>query len=391
MVSTFDLEEYESVTYTDSIRFDPKTKIMTEEDIDKILETEYNHLNGQAFFDYQKMAPISQSQIEKMKSFSVKIQPSPHSSEEQSSFDRSLTTIREKLADIFPSRHVSFATVLFPSRESAIYSIFEGFPWKNGFTLILNENFNVNLDEAMKFPTALNAQVIQSPNPSQKLNQKFLYCFTYEEDVFEQVETLRKTSDGTRFFLCDATKNGTFELPDLSSVPYDYTLLSLKHICGADVTACLMRLMSADKLVPAFYGGGAVSFSCARKGYHIHFKSHPKRFENGTPSMMPIFSGVTGIDLWQRMHKVCKLGERAQEIIKQLSTKMTPYFDVIPNGKYSVRLVKEDANAEELQCLFAERNVFLGVEGNSLIASVGIASTFADVDLLVEAANQIFA
>ena len=43
--------------------------------------------------------PMPQWQIERMKSISVKIQPSPHSSEEQSSFDRSLTTIREKLAD----------------------------------------------------------------------------------------------------------------------------------------------------------------------------------------------------------------------------------------------------------------------------------------------------
>ena len=361
------------------------------EEIEELISNEYKHLSGTAFFDYGRMAPISQSQIEKMKSVSVKIQPSPHSSEEQSSFDRSLTTIREKLADIFNSSQVSFAAVLFPSRESAIYSIFEGFPWKNGFTLILDKNFHVNLDEAMKFPTALNAQIIESPNPTQKLNQKFLYCFTYEDDILERIDKLRATSDGTRFFICDATKNGAFQLPDLNAVPYDYTLLSLKHICGADVTACLMRLTSADKLVPAFYGGGAVSFSCARKGYHINFKSHSKRFENGTPSMMPIFSGVVGIDLWQKMKKICNLNERAEAIIHALSEQLKQYFEVVPNGKYSIRLIKEDANAEELQSRFAEKNVFLGVEDNALVASVGIASKMSDVIIFVSAANEIFA
>ena len=360
------------------------------EEIEKLISNEYKHLSETAFFDYEKMAPISQSQIERMKSISVKIQPSPHSSEEQSSFDRSLTTIREKLADIFNSSQVSFAAVLFPSRESAIYSIFEGFPWKNGFTLILDSNFHVNLDEAMKFPTALNAQIIQSPNPNQKLNQKFLYCFTYEDDILERIDKLRATSDGTRFFICDATKNGTFQLPDLNAVPYDYTLLSLKHICGADVTACLMRLTSADKLVPAYYGGGAVSFSCARKGYHVHFKSHSKRFENGTPSMIPIFSGVVGIDLWQKMKKLCNLEERAQTIINALAEQSKNYFEVIPNGKFSIRLIKEDSNPEELQSLFAERNVFLGVDGNALIASVGIASKMSDVQIFANAAQEIF-
>lgn len=357
------------------------------EQLDSLIAEEFPYLNGKGYFDYDRAAPISHSQIEKIKAVAMKIQPSPHSSEEQSAFDRSLTSIRETLADIFHSSQVSFAVVLFQTREAAIDSIFEGFPWKNGFSLTVLPNFHVDISSAVKFPTIYNAAIHDT---IEKSIQKSLYCFEYDKETTETMINLRKSSSGTRYFLCDATKRGTFDLPDLSQIPFDFTLFSFKQICGADLTACLMRLESADMLVPLFYGGGAVSFSCIREFYHQNFKSHSKRFENGTPSMLPIFSAVTGLDLLQKMHKIGNLDERIKQIIENFKNVANSYFEISAENDYTVIMSREGWTSTELQSKFAENGVFFGIRDNSLVASFGMASRMQDVEVFHKTAQLLF-
>ena len=104
---------------------------------------------------------------------------------------------------------------------------------------------------------------------------------------------------------------------------------------------------------------------------------------------MPIFSAVSGIDVWQKMKNEKGFEERAQGIIKALGEAAANYFDVTPIDKYSIRLTKEGMDAKEMQSLFAEKKVYLSVDGESLVASVGIASKIADVEMFNEAAKAI--
>jgi len=344
-------------------------------DIDTYLSKEYPHLEAASFFDHKRFCPVSKSQIESVKTLGHKLHPSPHSSEEQSDYDRAIVLFREKMADMFGTNQVNYAVVIFPDCDTAINYIFESFPWKAGFNLSISNEFGIDVTPSLVFPKRFNVEV----SPIEKTHSKSLICVPYNEKSLEKIHELRKGSSGTRYFLCDATPLCNYELPDLSSIPLDFVLLNMKQFCGVDMCVAMMKLESADLLVPLYYGGGAVAFSCARKMTHINFRSHTKRFENGTPAVLPLLSAFAGICIKEDINKMVNQKERIKThtMLFYEAAKSTNKFQVEMVNDFTCTLATVDAEASWK--FFIEKKVYFGLENGKLIATLSVLNSQKDI------------
>jgi hypothetical protein len=77
--------------------------------------------------------------------------PSPHSSEEQSEFDRSLLLLRKKIACLFGVSLINYDVVVFGSAQSALDEIFEGFQWSRGSTFVIDASFTIDPTFSIQF------------------------------------------------------------------------------------------------------------------------------------------------------------------------------------------------------------------------------------------------
>lgn len=347
--------------------------------IDEIIFDEYTHLNNKAFFDYETTSPVSKTQINKIKTIFKKIQPSPHSSEEQSIFDRSTFYLRENIADLFFSNQLRCSVVIFPTREAALDLIFESFPW-NGYKLVVDDDF-IDISCSKSFLDKYGVTVLKNTG---KLPDKSVFCFRYDKN-----NVPKKDHSGSNFFVCDSTRNGCFDLPNLSNSPFDFTLLNLKQVCGADVCVLVLREVSADKLVPFFYGGGAIRFSCATTMDHENFESHSKRFENGTPSMLPIFSACGGIELLKKLKKVGNFSERAKDLCGDLESILRKKLDIVHRSDYTIKFKSKTISPSDLYNIFIQNNVYFTLKDDYLLAEIGIASHSIELKHLESVVEKI--
>jgi selenocysteine lyase/cysteine desulfurase len=316
-----------------------------------------------------------------VKSLGRKLFPSPHSSEEQSDFDRALWFLRTGIADLFSVSLVNYAVVLFGTAQSALDEIFEGFQWSRGSHFIIDSSFKIGTDSSVQFAEKAGAVLATEESSS---SAHSLLCLSYSETNLAKAIKFQSRCSGNHHVLVDATRSAPFAFADLSRNSFDFVILSMKKICGIELCPALMRLEAAELLSPFFYGGGAVAFSCARSPTHRNFKSHSKRFENGTPPMLAIFASLDGLNLMNEFRKRGQTVERVNGLIAKLLEGIQGRFDVkIDDAEKTVFLKLE--KAVELRQALIERGVFVGLEKDYLAISFGIATVEKDVDALVEA------
>jgi selenocysteine lyase/cysteine desulfurase len=158
----------------------------------------------------------------------------------------------------------------------------------------------------------------------------------------------------------------------------------MKRICGIDLCPTLLRLEAAELLSPFFYGGGAVAFSCARSPAHRNFLSHSKRFENGTPPMLAIFSSLDGLNLMNEFRKRKNVQQRVGKLIDRFTNGIQGRFDWVVDQVQKIVFVQMEGAVEVRQALVGD-GVLVGVDGNSLSVSFGLPTSKRDVDVLVDA------
>lgn len=386
---------------------------------EEYISSKYPQLSDTAFLDYNFTAPISTSQIQKIKSLSQKLIPSPHSSEEQSDFDRTISLLRSKIAELFSTNLINYSVILFQNREAAIDEIFESFPWNNGSHYIIHPNFDKNiklLESTFNFAHASGANQILKESKDFTKDIKYvtksgahsllLTSFYDNQKSLDISKQYLKQGFGVHHVLFDATSAAPFHYPNLSTNSFDFVLLSFKKICGIDLCALLVKLQSAEQLKPQFYGGGAVAFSCARSLVHRNFKSHTKRFENGTPLLLSIFASYEGlVDLTKFVNSEITFSEEStanlSEKIDQLMTKMVDQINQLQQNikceidqwakKVTINFEDEKfADAKMMQVKYIENRVIVGVNANNQIfASFGFGVRDSDVDHFIEATKNI--
>ena len=265
----------------------------------EFVSNEFPQLSDISYFDYKAAALVSKSQQDLLKTLSNELLPSPHSSEDQSEFDRTLSLLRKNIASLFSTSLINYTVILFQTPREALNTIFEGFPWSHGSKYFIDNSFCIDHSDAVKFANK-NGAVQQTSLNNESNTSQSLYCMNYTHEDLEKFLSLMKRS-GRNHVLLDSTKTAPYEFVDLSVNNFDFVLLSMKQICGIELCACLIRLDTAEQISPMFYGGGAVAFSCARSFAHRSFKSHTKRLENGTPSLFAIFESYEGLKLMNKM------------------------------------------------------------------------------------------
>ena len=382
------------------------------------IKNNYPQLTNTSFFDYHFMSPISTSQIQKIKSLSQNLIPSPHSSEEQSDFDRALSLLRSNIVDLFGTSLINYTVVLYQTRESAIDQIFESFPWNNGSHYIIHPNFDHSIQiskSTFNFANKHGATQIlkESENFSNSLksvtksssHSLLLTSYYDQQESLNQASQFQKQGFGVHHILLDATPAAPFHYPNLSSNSFDFVLLSLKKICGIELCALLIKLQAAEQLRPQFYGGGAVAFSCARSPSHRNFKSHTKRLENGTPLLLSIFASYEGLtNLTRLINSTISFADdttnNLSDKIDQLIAKTVDQINQLnPNIKCDVDQWEKkitftfddpEFDAKSMQLKYIENKVIVGVnDNNQICASFGFGVRDADVDHFVEATKSI--
>jgi hypothetical protein len=242
---------------------------------------------------------LSESQKEFSTIFSKTIQPSPHSAgEEETDLSRATMMLRERVPQFFNTSQIQYVVILFPTIFCALDQSFEGFPWVENSDLLYSEDFELadhSIFEKFKLkPKSLNSNNI-------KTRPRSLFCFNSQPSQIESFNQLKSQHPGIVHGICDATHQAPVSFPNLSSNSIDFVLLKLRPLFGATLCACLMKVSTADLLAHLFYGGGVVSFSCARAFSHRNFTDQAKRLENGTPSMVNIFIANEGINLFNKI------------------------------------------------------------------------------------------
>ena len=113
---------------------------MTEE-LEALVGGQFPQLRDIAFLDYDKEWPVPLVSIETTKSLGNKLLPSPHSSEEQSDFDRTLMLLRKAAADLCSVSLANFDVIVFGTAEAALDAIFESFGWTPGSKYIIDDTY----------------------------------------------------------------------------------------------------------------------------------------------------------------------------------------------------------------------------------------------------------
>lgn len=385
---------------------------------EEYINNNYPQLNSASFFDYHFTAPISTSQIQKIKSLGQKLIPSPHSSEEQSDFDRTLSFLRSDIAELFSTSLINYSVILYQTRETAINQIFESFPWNNGSNYIIHPNFDYSIkisESTLNFANKLGAkQILKEANDftnsiksvTKSSSHSLLLTSYYDQQESINIANMfQKQGFGVHHILLDATPAAPFHYPNLSTHSFDFVLFSLKKICGIELCALLIKLQAAEQLKPQFYGGGAVAFSCARNLTHRNFKSHTKRFENGTPLLLSIFASYEGLnDITKLTNSNITFNDdttnNLSEKIDQLMLKMAEQVTQLnSNIKCDVNQWEKTVtftfdtpgfDAKLMQVKYIENKVIVGVnDNNQICASFGFGVRDADVDHFVEATKSI--
>lgn len=387
-------------------------------DFDEYLKSNYPQLNSTPFFDYDLTAPISSQQIQTIKQFGQKLIPSPHSSEEQSDFDRTLALLRATIAELFSTNLINYSVVLFQTPEAAVDTLFESFPWRNDSHYIIDPDFQkfVHLTPStFNFPNKVGAtQLLQESThfseaiqkiPKLKSQSLLLTSFTNGQESIDAAFQFQKQGLGLHHVLFDATPAVPFHFPNLSMHPFNYYLISLKKICGIEFSALLIKHQAAEQLKPQFYGGGAVAFSCARNLTHRPFASNSKRLENGTPSLISIFGSYRGvIDVMKFVNSPINISGQTLTLSQNVDMLMKKLVDGLNQlGKNiqceinewtkEVTLQFTDPqcqDAKELQKKFIANQVIVGItDDNTLCASFGFGVREVDVNRFVEVTQII--
>lgn len=363
--------------------------------MEEFISQQYSQLQDLVYCDYSRQCPISQNQIDKIQMLGQKIQPSPHSSEDLSEFDRVLDLLREDLTHIFNTSRVRYATVLFPDMKSAIDSIFEGFPWSEGSHFLLDTENSINQNDfswSINFAISSGATQVDFSNLKsvRSHSHSLLYC-TYRPDLLPEITSFVNNGSGNHQVILDATALAPYEYPNLFEHSLDFCVISLERVCGSHLCACLMRLDTADLLAPHFYGGGAVAFSCARTFTHRNFRSHTKRFENGTPSIMHIFTAYYGL---QTVNKILSFEEAKENItnvfngfMEMLRVKF-PTLPVHPDPEAHLVHI-EFQNASDVHQKLLSKRICTGLEDGAIRFSFGICSKMADIDIISQALESL--
>ncbi|OHS95452.1 hypothetical protein TRFO_38459 [Tritrichomonas foetus] len=367
-----------------------------EEQIEEFINIQYPQLSEATFFDYQFTSPISSQQIQRIKKLSQKLIASPHSSEEQSDFDRTLALLRTTIAELFSTNLINYTVILFQTPEAAIDEIFESFPWGNNSHYVVDDSFELDIANYIHYAEKAGAT---SGNLNTTSKSKSLLLTTFSEKKIEEASQFQKKGFGLHHVLFDATQSAPFHIPNLTKNPFDFFLLSLKKICGIELCAMLIKLQAAEQLRPQFYGGGAVAFSCAREYIHRNFKSHTKRLENGTPPLVSIFAAYEGINVILKLNKIIEMSkneERVHSLMRKMEKLITENFTNITcevnEWKNEIIIEFVDCeNPKDLQIKYIEKKVILGInKNNKLRASFGLMNREKDVTNFIDATKVIF-
>jgi selenocysteine lyase/cysteine desulfurase len=350
-------------------------------DWDSLVASQYPQLAGISYFDYRTSSPSPTIVVDRISSLGRQLFPSPHSSEEQSAFDRALWSLRTGIADLFSVSLLNYAVVIFGTAQSALDEIFEGFQWARGSHFIIDNSFQIGTTSSIQF--AEKAGAVPATDESSSSAHSLL-CISYSPTNVAKAVKFQSRCSGNHHILVDATQAAPFEFADLSRTSFDFVLLSMTKICGVELCPTLMRLEAAELLSPFFYGGGAVAFSCARSPTHRNFLSHSKRFENGTPPMLAIFSSLDGLRLMNEFRKRENVRERVANLIGRFTGAIEGRLNWALDEVQKTVFVDIEGAAQVRQAL-AEEGVLVGVEGDALAVSFGLPTSERDVDALVEA------
>ena len=348
--------------------------------MEELIQQQYPQLSNIAFFDYTREAPIPTSSLEKMNSLGHKLMPSPHSSEEQSEFDRVLMLLRKSSATLFNVSLANFDVIVFGSAESALNTIFESFRWTNGSKFIIDESFSIPTESSIPFAMAAGATKGDVNSP---VVANSLLCVSSGPSGSAASSRFRGKKPGNEFVLADATRSAPYNFADIENEGFDYVLLSMKQICGIDLCLGLFKKVSAELLVPSFYGGGAVAFSCARALIHRNFSSNTKRFENGTPPLMSIFAAYEGLCLMNTIREMVDVNERVNAQMRRLASDLGE-DKVVINDEFKIVYIATE-NADETRAMLLGKRVICGVENGRLRVSFGLSTTEKDIDALISA------
>jgi selenocysteine lyase/cysteine desulfurase len=352
---------------------------------DSLVEREYPYLADLHFFDYRTRSPIPAVISSRIRSFGQKLFPSPHSSEEQSDFDRALALLRKSVADAFGVSLINYDVVLFGTAQSALDEVFEGFPWGRGSHYVIDRSFRVDTRSSALF--AEKAGAVLSTNESSSSAHSLL-CLSYSPENVAKAVAFQRRASGSHHVLLDATQAAPYAFADLTRNSFDFVILSMVKICGVDLCPALMKMEAAQLLVPLFYGGGAVAFSCARAFIHRHFSANSKRFENGTPPQLAIFAALDGFNLMTEFRKQFDVNEMADRLIARLLSAIEGRFGfILDDVEKTVFVTVGDAAAVQRQLL--AKKIIVGVENDAVAVSFGFPSRDGDVDALLAALGDL--
>jgi selenocysteine lyase/cysteine desulfurase len=349
-------------------------------DHDALVTREFPQLADLHYFDYRTRSPLPTVITNRVRSFGRKLFPSPHSSEEQSDFDRALTLLRKGITELFGVSLINYEVVLFGTAQSALDELFESFPWARGSHYIIDKSFKIGTNSAIRF--AETAGAVFSTDEASSAARSLL-CLSYSIDNLEKAIKFQRRGLGNHHVLLDATQAAPYDFADLTRNSFDFIVLSMVKICGIDLCPTLMKLEAAQLLAPLFYGGGAVAFSCARAFIHRPFRAHSKRFENGTPPQLAIFCALDGLNLMIEFKKKLPVVEIVDQLIKRFleGIKGKIEFEVDQVEK-TVFLKVNDPVGVQQQLI--RKRIIIGVEGSRVAVSFGIPTREADVDALVQ-------
>jgi hypothetical protein len=170
---------------------------------DELIAREFPYLGDLHFFDYRTRSPIPTVISDRIRSFGQKLFPSPHSSEEQSDFDRALTLLRKNLTDIFGVSLIHYDVVLFGTAQSALDEVFEGFPWGRGSHFVIDKSFRIDTTSSVLF--AKKAGAILTTNESSSSAHSLL-CLSYSPENVAKAVNFQRRASGSHHVLLDATQ-----------------------------------------------------------------------------------------------------------------------------------------------------------------------------------------
>ena len=346
--------------------------------VEELVAEQFPQLRDVAFLDYAREAPVPRAAMERVRALGGRLMASPHSSEEQSDFDRILMLLRKAAASLFSVSLANFDVIVFGTREAALEAFFESFGWPQGSKFVIHDKFEV--------PCASAVQIAEEAGATRgsfeaSANVKTLICVPATREGEEAAAKLKDKRYGTHSVLGDATSAAPFRFANLMENVFNFVLLSMKHVCGIELCLAIVKKESAELLVPSFYGGGAVAFSCARSLAHRNFLSNSKRFENGTPPLINIFAAYEGLLLMNRMREMCDQNERVDGLIRRLVDGLGREARVDYELK---RVYISVADSRGVRQKLIAKKIFCGCDDNNLIVSMGLATTEKDIDMFIE-------